>query len=207
MIIFISLFFLFLSCSPIKSLPEGEGHQMELNLHEVRINVDDLIRDITCFKTQMEILDKKIDYQEKSLKKEIAKNVKEKFSALSKNMQLLEEKFLKLDEMNKEFAIKKDEISKYLEEVSVIFSQYQKKLNSLEDAILKNDQKLSKLQEIKNTIDKFVLAMNYQIYKVEPKDTLDDISKRFNVKLSELRRINGIKGDLIIVGQEIKIPK
>lgn len=42
-------------------------------------------------------------------------------------------------------------------------------------------------------------------YKVVKGDTLGAIAKRYNVKLSELRAWNGLKGDQIKLGQTLRI--
>ena len=47
LLFFIPLFFS--SCSPMKSSPKEEKHQMELTLHEVQTNLDDLRHDLNCF--------------------------------------------------------------------------------------------------------------------------------------------------------------
>ena len=54
-----TIFLLFFSCSPIKSLPEGEKHQKEIHFHQMQTNIDEMHHDVHCFKTQIEILDKK----------------------------------------------------------------------------------------------------------------------------------------------------
>ena len=55
----------FSSCSPLKSSPKEEKHQLELTLHEVQTNLDDLRHDINCFQTELQIVDGKIKHQEK----------------------------------------------------------------------------------------------------------------------------------------------
>lgn len=44
-------------------------------------------------------------------------------------------------------------------------------------------------------------------YEVQQGDTLGAIAKAFDVKISALRKANDIDGDLIRVGQELKIPE
>ncbi|WP_160300766.1 LysM peptidoglycan-binding domain-containing protein [Kiritimatiella glycovorans] len=45
-----------------------------------------------------------------------------------------------------------------------------------------------------------------EIYVVKSGDTLSQIAQRFNVALDRLRDVNGLRGDRIIVGQELVVP-
>jgi len=43
------------------------------------------------------------------------------------------------------------------------------------------------------------------VYRVRPGDSLGRISNRFGVSISEIRRWNGLRSNLIIAGQELEI--
>ncbi|SMO72925.1 Murein DD-endopeptidase MepM and murein hydrolase activator NlpD, contain LysM domain [Balnearium lithotrophicum] len=45
------------------------------------------------------------------------------------------------------------------------------------------------------------------IYRVKRGDTLGKIAKRYRVSVSEIKRINGIRGNTIYVGQKLRIPR
>jgi LysM repeat protein len=47
---------------------------------------------------------------------------------------------------------------------------------------------------------------NYRIYTVEKGDTLGAIAKAFNLTINQLKAINELSNDIIIVGQKLKIP-
>jgi len=53
-----------IACSPLKSSPNDEKHQLELTLHELQTNFDDVRHDLNCFQTEMQILDGRIKYYE-----------------------------------------------------------------------------------------------------------------------------------------------
>ncbi|MBT2691806.1 LysM peptidoglycan-binding domain-containing protein [Bacillus sp. ISL-55] len=47
---------------------------------------------------------------------------------------------------------------------------------------------------------------NEGIYFVNPGDTLFNISQRFGVSLKELKQANGLKEDMVLIGQQLAIP-
>lgn len=49
-------------------------------------------------------------------------------------------------------------------------------------------------------------GMNLQIYRVQAGDTLSSIADKYNSEMRSLRVLNGLKSDLIRVGQELKVP-
>ncbi len=69
------------------------------------------------------------------------------------------------------------------------------KINNLKDLTLQINQKLLVPKRIKD----------YSIYIVQKGDTLWSIAKKFNMEVSELKRINNIENNLLSVGQELII--
>src|SRR3990167_9933637 len=91
----VSLLTFIASCTPMKSSPKEEKHQMELTLHEVQTNVDDLRHDVNCFHTEMQILDGKIKHQEdtlQNLKQQHLEKIQTKLDNLSKQLTTIENK-------------------------------------------------------------------------------------------------------------------
>jgi len=52
-----------------------------------------------------------------------------------------------------------------------------------------------------------VLALNYESYIVKSGDTLWGISSTYKVDINELKKVNNLEGELLHIGQELKIPK
>jgi len=69
------------------------------------------------------------------------------------------------------------------------------KINNLKDLTLQINQKLLVPKTSKD----------YSIYIVQKGDTLWSIAKKFNMEVSELKRINNIENNLLSVGQELII--
>ncbi|MGA0846931.1 MAG: LysM peptidoglycan-binding domain-containing protein, partial [Luteolibacter sp.] len=49
-------------------------------------------------------------------------------------------------------------------------------------------------------------ADKFQIHTVQRGDTLFGLGRRYGCKLDEIKRVNGIEGDVIVIGQKLKIP-
>ena len=58
------LSFLTTACSPLASSPFDAKYQLELTLHVVQTNLDDLRHDISCFQTELQILDSRMKQSE-----------------------------------------------------------------------------------------------------------------------------------------------
>ena len=88
------------SCSPLKSSPNDGKHQLELTLHEVQTNLDDLRHDINCFQTELQIVDGRIKYFENTLatlKQHDLEKQQAKIDQISAQIQALEKKWLALE--------------------------------------------------------------------------------------------------------------
>ncbi len=53
---------------------------------------------------------------------------------------------------------------------------------------------------------KYIASAKPKMYKVRKRDSLSGIAERFNISVSQLMRINGLKRSKIVVGQVLKIP-
>ncbi|MFC4798420.1 glycosyltransferase [Neobacillus sp. GCM10023253] len=51
------------------------------------------------------------------------------------------------------------------------------------------------------------LKENYEIYTIQPKDTLWSISRKFGVSVEEIKKLNGLQSDIINVNDFLKIKK
>ena len=51
----------------------------------------------------------------------------------------------------------------------------------------------------------FILSAEYITHKVQPKDTLYSLSKKYDVPIEQIQKLNGLKGNIIHEGQVLKI--
>jgi len=68
-IYWLALPLVFSGCSPLTSSPYDGKYQLELTLHEVQTNLDDLRHDLNSFRTELQIVEGRLNHQEGSLAK------------------------------------------------------------------------------------------------------------------------------------------
>ncbi|MEN6374481.1 MAG: LysM peptidoglycan-binding domain-containing protein [Smithella sp.] len=62
-------------------------------------------------------------------------------------------------------------------------------------------------QDVKSSKKKTTLAEVKQVYKVKKKDTLAKIAERFDIPVTQLKKINKLKGNSVQAGQVLKLSK
>ncbi len=103
------------------------------------------------------------------------------------------------------YRVKKgDSLSKIAKKFGVSITQI-KRANQLRRNTIYVGQKLKIPTKDKPTI-KTKHHTKYVIYRVKRGDSLGKIAKKFGVSVSEIKRINRIKGHIIYVGQKLRIP-
>lgn len=203
------------SCSPMKSSPKEEKHQLELTLHDLQTNFDDLRHDLNCFHTEMQIVDSKIKHQEdatQNLKQQHIEKLQLKTENLTKQINELENKITLFEKKSNNLNSNFSNLSNHANETTVALTQHKDKINELEKIIIKQNSRLEDIAKVKTTLEDIVKTIksnssNYIIYRVKAKDSLEKIAKANNVTVDSIKHLNDLENDLIVVGQKLKIPK
>lgn len=208
-----SFFFLLVlaSCSPLKSSPNDEKHQLELTLHEVQTNLDDLRHDINCFQTELQILDGRIKYYENtltSLKRHDLEKQQSKIDQLSLQVQNAEKKWLSLEKNQQGNSRDLQELSSHANETSAALAQFKDRIGELEQEILSQNRRFEEVAKLKSHIETLAGGVQTELknYRVKPGDSLKKIALLHNTSVEKIKKFNDLNQDLIIVGQDLKIP-
>lgn len=205
----------FSSCSPMKASPKEEKHQMELTLHEVQTNLDDLRHDLNSFHTEMQIIDGKVKHQEdatQNLKQQHVEKLQHKIEYLTKQVSELDNKINLFETKSTSSNSNISNLSNHANETTLALTQHKGKINELEKIVLKQNSRIEDIAKVKTTLEDLVKnikssSSNYIIYKVKAKDSLDKIAKDNNVTVDSIKHLNNLENDLIVIGQKLKIPK
>jgi LysM repeat protein len=205
---------LFASCSPLKSSPHDEKHQWELTMQEVQISLDDLRHDINCFKTEIQILDGRIKYYENalaSLKQQDLEKQQSKIDQLIQQFHGLEKKWSALEKSQVSENLELQQLLSHANETSGALTQFKERIQELEHGILAQNRRFEDFSKLKANIE--TLAKNtrsssdaFKLYKVKPGDSLEKIARAHKTAVEKIKKINQLDQDLIVVGQELKIP-
>jgi LysM repeat protein len=195
------------SCSPLKTSPHDEKHQLELTLHEVQTNLDDLRHDINCFQAEMQILDGRIKYYEHALtslkKQDIEKN-QEKVDQLIHQIHQLEKKIHSYEQCQQNELKDLLKLTSHANETTLALTQFKNRLQDLE-------QNISLLTKLKISLEAIAKTAKqesrfFKTHLVSSGETLEKIAKMHNTSVKELKAFNQLHQDLIVIGQELKIP-
>lgn len=191
---------LFAACSPLKSSPHDEKHQLELTLHEVQTNLDDLRHDVHCFRADLEILDGRIRGFENavaSLKKEDIERHAFRVEQLHASIQQLEKRMSASEQSNQLSSTQLQQLSLYAQEATAALSQYRDRIHEIEKELVSRQKKFDELAK---------KATSNRTYRVKPGDSLQKIAKLHKTTADKIKQLNSLDQDLIVVGQELQIP-
>lgn len=199
------------SCSPLRSSPNDEKHQLELTLHEVQTNLDDLRHDINCFQTELQILDGRIKYYENtlsSLKQHDLEKQQAKIDQLTAQIQSLEKKWLTLEKNQTGEIVEIETLSTHANETTAALAQFKDRIGELEEEIHSQNRRFDEVAKLKGHIENLSKGFlgDFKIYRVRPGDSLEKIARAHKTAVDKIKKLNNLDQDLIVVGQELKIP-
>jgi chromosome segregation ATPase len=199
---------LFSSCSPLRSSPNDEKHQLELTLHEVQTNIDDVRHDINCFQTELQILDGRIKYYENTLahlKQHDLERHQAKLDQLGQQIQALEKKWASFETTQASDTSHLRELTSHANETTASLTQFKERIDELEKEILSQNRRFDELARLKGRIENLAKD-TYKIYTVRSGDTLEKIARAHKTSVEQIKKLNSLDQDLIVVGQELKLP-
>lgn len=201
----------FTSCSPLRSSPNDEKHQLELTLHEVQTNLDDLKHDINCFQTELQILDGRIKYYENtlsSLKQHDLEKQQSKIDQIISQIQNLEKKWLSLEKNQKGEIAELTSLSSHANETIAALAQFKERIGELEEEIVEQNRRFEEVAKLKGHIENLAKGVqkDFKLYRVKPGDSLEKIARAHKTAVEKIKKLNGLDQDLIVAGQELKIP-
>lgn len=192
--------------------PREEKHKTELTLHKIRTEIEDLKHDLNTSDIELHILEGKLIDQEDTLSaiKEIINTSQEgKIDDLQKVISSLNKKISSLENQQEEILKDLKQLSTHANETTTALSQYKDKIGEMERSIGFQNKQFDEISKLKKNLSLIVKSLESPPtkYTVKDGDSLEKISKHFSVRIEEIKKLNNLKDDLILSGQEILIPK
>ena len=191
-------------CSPLKTSPHDEKHQLELTLHEVQTNLDDLRHDLNCFQTELQILDGRIKYSEKNQDTE---KQQAKIELMIHEVQVLEKKAAAAE--NSKFAEAEDVkgLMTHAKEMTAALVQCKNRIEELEKELIAGQRRVEELGKLRSNFETLAKSLRGDSYKVRQGDSLEKIARIHKTTVDKIKKLNGMEQDLIVIGQELQIPR
>jgi len=199
-------------CS-LTSTPREERHKMEMSLHAIRTEMEDLKHDLNSSEIELHILEGKLIDQDDalaSIKKQTLESIHTKLSQIDDKLTTFEKNLKVVQKQQDESNSDIKKLSTHASETNTALSQYRDKIDELEKCIEDYSKKISQISELKTSFEKLMKSISEPeqlSYVVKEGDSLEKIAKDHKISIQTLKDANHFEGDLIKVGQKIVIPK
>lgn len=200
------------SCSPITSTQHDEKYKWELTLHEVQTNLDDLRHDTHCMVSEMQILDtrlKAFESQIEYVRYQELQNQRAKLQSLEQQIQNFEAKTAQFEKKVLSSQEGLDSLSLFAKETSFALSQFKSKIEEIEGEMIDQSRRLETFARLKENIQMLSKSLRLdssKIHKVKSGETLEKIAKHYKTDVAQIKEMNQLNSDLIVIDQELKIP-
>lgn len=121
----------------------------------------------------------------------------------------LEERIGKLERFQEKISQDLRSLHAEMQDSLSAFTQYKSRLQELDQEISDQNTRFKELGKLKQTLSSLSKAVDKEglkIHKVHAGDSLEKIARQHQTSIEEIKKINHLSTDTIIIGQELKIP-
>jgi LysM repeat protein len=184
--------------------------QTDLAIREMRSELGDQKYQISRLEVELEIVEGKSDTQNnviQNLRQELQRLNKNEDHLIKNTLNQYEEQLKRVTSM--ESSLKKDllKLKDHTEEVQTTLVQFKSKIDQNERDISVQSRYVDHLKDSLETLLKYVDQSNLGsvFYVVQAGDSLDRIAKENGVSIVEIKKLNHLYSDLIIIGQKLRL--
>ncbi len=197
------------SCTSITSSPKEDKHKMEMALHKVRTDIEDVKHDLNTYQIEHHIIEGKIIDLENS----ITSLTDNKVESQRSQLQQLAQDFAQIGKKISQLTKKQEnliadirQLTVHANDTTTALQQYKDKISEFEKNILLQNEHISELNKIKKSLTKISSKKDLKKYVVKQGDTLKELAINFKSSVDEIQTLNDLDDDLIKIGQEIMVP-
>ena len=199
---------IFTACTSINSSPKEEKHQMELSLHKVRTDLEDVKHNLNSYEIEHHVLEGKILDQEETiaaLKKQIFEINQDKLESFREEIESFEKKCQHLVKKQEKITSEVKQLNSHANETTLALAQYKDKMAQFEKLIASQKEQVQEIIKLKENLSSLTQTAT-KTYIVKSGDSLEKIARENGLTVEQVKHYNNMSGDLIVVGQEILIP-
>lgn len=163
-------------------------------IQQLCAEVGELKRKVSGYELEFQILEEKAASQKTKSPDSLAK---------------LEERIGKLERFQEKIAQDLRTLHTEMQDSLSAFTQYKSRLQDLDQEISDQNARFKELGKLKQTLSSLSKAVDKEgqkIHKVRSGDSLEKIARLYQANVEEIKKINHLSNDTIIIGQELKIP-
>ena len=196
------------SCAMMGSSPKEEKHQLELTLHRIRTDLEEIKHDLSSYQMQLQIIEGQMISSEDligAMKERFQENQKTTWSQLEYQIGLLEKKSKALESKQDQIAHDLSHLNHYASDTTKALAQYKEKIKEMEKSLILSNE-LADQAKVKKAGIALKEEKPLKTYVVRSGDSLDKIARLYETSIEELKKLNQLTNDLIMVGQELIVP-
>jgi len=201
--------FLLSSCSSQIGFNTQEMKSLEIALQELQTEVADVKHALNNAQVELQLLDEKFKTQDVALKSQAKSS---SYQQLTNQIALVEKKLLQLEKAQEKTVGDLMQLGAYANQTSAMLGQYKEKISELQQLLASHTQRLDEIIQLKSTLSSISKAMqgssnetSLKTYRVKSGDSLEKIARRYQMTVEELKKLNQLESDRIVIGQELKI--
>lgn len=199
MIRFFPFLLILTSCSSYIASMQEEKKRSDIAYDEMRIEISDLQHALKTTQVELSILEERIKKQDAVLAK------KDKNEILLQQMAALEKKNSNLQSTLEQLTQEMQKLKNHANETSLSLQTLAHEIQSQN----KKFEEIAKLKTLMSSLPKLFEPKDEKkvsTHRVKPGETLEKIARLYNTTVSELKQLNHLENDLIVVGQDLQIP-
>ena len=201
---------LLLSGCAISSSSKSDKHQMEMSLHKVRTEVEEIKHDLNTYEIEHHVLEGKLIDQEQTianLKQQVSDLKQGKLETFASEIQNIDKKIAHIGKKQDKILSDIRQLSSHANETTTALAQYKEKFTQFEKAIALQKEQIQDIVKLREGLAKLTNASELSNrYVVQPGDSLEKIARGKGTSVEAIKQVNNLSTDLIVVGQEIQLP-
>jgi LysM repeat protein len=182
---------------------------MEFSVQKLKNEIEDLKQEMKAHQIEVGILEGKIMNHEEDLGYLQAQDLPGKTGGrFLDSSTLMEKKILEI-ERTLELIVKRfDRIEIESREIAKSYGIYKQRFQDYEKFLQSQNESMQELAKTKRSFkEKSEDLLETSAYRVRAGDSIEKIARQFGTTPEQLKKINQLHNDLILVGQEIRVPK
>ena len=162
-------------CSSINSSSRDEKQQLELSLHKVRTDVEDIKHDLNTYEIEHHVLEgKQIDQEQLiiSLKNQVSDLKQGKLETFTNELQNLDRKITQFSKNQEKILSDIRQLSTHANETTTALAQYKEKIALFEKSMIAHNQQIQEVIKLREGLAKLTTSDPSRNYILKACDLL-----------------------------------